>query len=865
MKTKLLFMMLGMVATICPGIVLGQAPSLGTARSFAIFTVTGAFTNTGTSYITGDIGTNAGALTGSPIVTGMTHVADALSGTAATDVNAAYTSLLAVTCGSTISASLGSNQVLTPNVYCITTAALLTGNLILDAMGDPNALFIFKIDGALSTTTFSTISLVNAAATRNVYWQINGLLTVNNSSVFRGTAIVNGAITLNSGTAFYGHAFSKTGAIEIHDINAVFYDGGLWNGSVNTSFANANNWSYKEVPAAGENIGFVLSPTNHCLLDSNRIIGSIINGTGKDLDLNGYNLSIEDSILLSSTGKLNGSTLGSTLTMVGSTPQLIPAGAFTSDVLENLSLTNNTTLLGALTIRGSLSVLNSTFTSGDYLTLYSDATRDARIAEVVNGSISGEILAQKYIPANGRKYRFLSSPVVGGTTLEWRNNATFTSGIGTHITGSAGTVDVSTSNQNSAFYYDESDVTGGGDINHVTKWDAIDGNSSLANGKGYRVFIRGDRSISLTTANTVNNATTLWVKGTNPASSVGLPVTYTAAAAQGWSLVGNPYASTIDWNLIRAQTATDFSNVDDAMYVWNPLNTTSPGGGYASYVNSVGTGIPHAGTRYISSWQGFFVKANAVAPVVKVKEAHKVSGFAGGNFFKKEVLKPNSLCLKIESNQVVFDDAVVYFEEGASKHFDSKYDAYDLTNGIRFLTQEGDTALAISGMPALLDSGSVKVGVVLMSGSYTFTFSDLKSFAMAPEIHLFDRYLNSFTKITDDAKYTFNVDDANPLTFGNNRFEIRFGGTPTGISDFGKEDLKFVLYPNPVLEVLHLAINGGFADRYNWTITRLDGAQIDSGTGSKGVTSISTSSIANGFYILSVQYGNTLKTVRFVK
>lgn len=96
--------------------------------------------------------------------------------------------------------------------------------------------------------------------------------------------------------------------------------------------------------------------------------------------------------------------------------------------------------------------------------------------------MSGEIKVQKYIPANGRKYRFLSSPVNGGTTLEWRNNAAFSSGIGTHITGSSGTVDVSTSNQNSAFYYDESDITGGGDINHTSKWDAIDGNSSLANG-----------------------------------------------------------------------------------------------------------------------------------------------------------------------------------------------------------------------------------------------------------------------------------------------------------------------------------------------------------------------------------------------
>lgn len=368
MKTKLLFVIMGMVTTIYPGMILGQAPALGTATTFSIFTASGAFTNTGATYITGDIGTNAGALTGGPVVTGNTHVADALSATAATDVNTAYSSLLAVTCGSTISAALGSNQVLTANVYCITTAAVITGNLILDGLGDPNALFIFKIDGALSTSTFANITLINSAATRNIYWQINGMLTVNDSSLFRGTAIVNGAITLNSGTNYFGHAFSKIGAIETNNINAVYYDGGLWNGNVSSSFANANNWSYREVPAAGQNIGFVASPTNHCLLDTNRTIGSIINGSGKDLDLNGYNLIIQDSILLSSTGKLKGSTLGSKLTLAGSTPQVIPAGAFTSDVLDSLSITNNSTLNGVLTITGSLRVLNSVLTTGDFLT-----------------------------------------------------------------------------------------------------------------------------------------------------------------------------------------------------------------------------------------------------------------------------------------------------------------------------------------------------------------------------------------------------------------------------------------------------------------------------------------------------------------
>lgn len=53
-----------------------------------------------------------------------------------------------------IGTTLGNNQVLTPNIYCLGAASSLNGDLILDGEGDPNAIFIFKINGALSTSTF---------------------------------------------------------------------------------------------------------------------------------------------------------------------------------------------------------------------------------------------------------------------------------------------------------------------------------------------------------------------------------------------------------------------------------------------------------------------------------------------------------------------------------------------------------------------------------------------------------------------------------------------------------------------------------------------------------------------------------------
>ncbi len=197
----------------------GQAPNLGTSSVFALFTDSGAFDNIGATSVTGDIGTDVGALTGFPpgTITGQIHVADAVSAQAASDVTASYAQLLAVTCDSVIGTTLGSGQILKPYVYCLGAISILNGNLTLDGQGDPNAIFIFKIDGAFSTGTHSNIILINSASLCNIYWQVNGKFDLGDSSVFRGTLIANGAISLLKGSSLIGRGLSTAGAISLNN------------------------------------------------------------------------------------------------------------------------------------------------------------------------------------------------------------------------------------------------------------------------------------------------------------------------------------------------------------------------------------------------------------------------------------------------------------------------------------------------------------------------------------------------------------------------------------------------------------------------------------------------------------------------
>ncbi len=208
------------IVALCtiPSVLVAQAPNLGRVASFALFTSAGAFGNTGATNVTGDIGTHVGAFTGFPpgTLTGNIYVADSVTALASTNLGTAYGELSAVTCDSTIGATMGSGQILTPKAYCITTLATLTGNLILDGEGDTNSLFIFKINGAFSTATFTTVTLINGASLHNVYWQINGAFVLGDNSVFKGSVLANGAITLLVNATLVGRGLTTAGAISLN-------------------------------------------------------------------------------------------------------------------------------------------------------------------------------------------------------------------------------------------------------------------------------------------------------------------------------------------------------------------------------------------------------------------------------------------------------------------------------------------------------------------------------------------------------------------------------------------------------------------------------------------------------------------------
>jgi Ice-binding-like/IPTL-CTERM motif len=204
------------------------APSLGQATGFGVLAAS-AVTNTGASVIAGDLGIspgNASSVTGFPPgqVLGTPHFADALALGAQNDVTTAYNALASQACDTTISADLAGST-LPPGVYCSGSTMGLTGTLLLDAQGDPNAVFIFQIGSSLTTASGALVSVINGGDNCNVFWQIGASATLGTTTTFVGNILALSTITVNTGASVDGRALARTGAVTL-DGNAISACGG---------------------------------------------------------------------------------------------------------------------------------------------------------------------------------------------------------------------------------------------------------------------------------------------------------------------------------------------------------------------------------------------------------------------------------------------------------------------------------------------------------------------------------------------------------------------------------------------------------------------------------------------------------------
>ena len=123
-----------------------------------------------------------------------------------------------------------------PGVYQSLTSILITGDLTLDAQGDPNAIFIFQSSstvgtaaGAASPAPHTRILLVNGAKASNVWWQAGSSATLGLFSEFQGNILASADITMTTGATSCGRLLAGgfTAGAFVFDLNLVSVPGNV--------------------------------------------------------------------------------------------------------------------------------------------------------------------------------------------------------------------------------------------------------------------------------------------------------------------------------------------------------------------------------------------------------------------------------------------------------------------------------------------------------------------------------------------------------------------------------------------------------------------------------------------------------------
>jgi hypothetical protein len=233
---------------------------LGSAAMFGVFGGSAGITNSGLNTVinNGSIGTTGAStlITGfhdgttgdiytetplnAGLVTGRIYTAPPAPGTATSfniasqglqDATIAYNSISPASRpgGTDPGAGELGGLTLAPGVYksASGTFKITNGNLTLDAMGDPNAEWVFQTASGLTVgiagpTGARSVNLINGAQAKNVYWYVGSAATINaaGGGTMSGTIIASAGVTFSTAgnaaqTVLNGRALSLNASVTL--------------------------------------------------------------------------------------------------------------------------------------------------------------------------------------------------------------------------------------------------------------------------------------------------------------------------------------------------------------------------------------------------------------------------------------------------------------------------------------------------------------------------------------------------------------------------------------------------------------------------------------------------------------------------
>lgn len=270
---------------------------------------------------------------------------------------------------------------------------------------------------------------------------------------------------------------------------------------------------------------------------------------------------------------------------------------------------------------------------------------------------------------------------------------------------------------------------------------------------------------------------------------------------QGFSMIGNPYPSTIDADLFL-----DENTAISTLYFWAHVSqAAASGANYATY-NATGAASP-SNTSPLSATpngtiqvgQGFVVKTNAAVNVT-FNNGMRVANNAN-QFFRTANNDKNRIWLNLSDANIVLNQALIGYVPEATNDVDFKYDGKLIeNNGTKLYSVIDNTAYVIQGRALpFADTDIVALGFMTeTAGSYAISLDHTDGlFAGDQDIFIKDNFTGTYHNIKNGA-YTFATAAGNFA----NRFEVVYQNAPLGTENPVFDNNSVVVYnQNGILNI----------------------------------------------------------------
>lgn len=323
-------------------------------------------------------------------------------------------------------------------------------------------------------------------------------------------------------------------------------------------------------------------------------------------------------------------------------------------------------------------------------------------------------------------------------------------------------------------------------------WENLTAGDILTVGKGYTVQMNQPQTAlfsGVLNSSPVTSTLARLNPGVNP-------------SRVGWNLLGNPFASAIDWDL------TEHSSIDGSVYVWNGSQYVSWNGTTGALTNGI-----------IPAENSFFAKTEVHGTTLSIPLTARVHSNVG--YYKSTVA--NLLELTVEGNNSS-DKTFVHFNDQATADFDNEYDAYKLfgnSDAPQIFSIISGNILSINELP-MAGNEMVNLGFKSsISAIYTLNAQGIDNFSSNVSVSLQDVKLNIIQDLKVNPVYSFTYEEGD----AENRFRLKFLDM-TGLAETALPGIKVFSFDKTVV-VENAGLHKGVIRIYDITGRELYSQQLD--------------------------------------